>query len=555
MANVPSEPLIKLEPGGKAPILSYNIPEPTAYSGRNFIELDFLKPNEADKDFFKPIAFEKPKDTRTSVKDLDPNTIKTAVVGGMKSGFRDAKLFPNVRLNSGAVRLVEKPSSGMTLASAMPLSPKLSGIDPEDVAAAMQSGKRLNIYTSMTGALTYNFVPEPKEPKPHLYLIETYSLSSFLGNYGAGRIVKTFTLLPGEKTKISVKTFTKTESTSKSASSILDSFTQESADDFESSVQQEQSDRESFSETFEYHAEAEASASWGFGSAKVSGGVKGGTNAAREEFSKNASNSVRKHAAKASAKRDVQINTSYEVKEESGEETSIERQIENINVSRTLNFIFRQMNQEFITLLHLVDVRIAFFNGFAESRREVALPDLDSLLDQYVVDNRHVEVKKSILDALGSILDYRGTLHKDFLIERTIDAEKYLRVNTDKTSVHKDALSGLEIPVQGIILSAIKNVMRTEGVIVEALLGQGVALDDYATRLQELEINRREAEVSKEKAKALREMTVNQLVKDNDKERSALLASLACPCSPTAPELHVTLDQRIPGTSGDAGTP
>ena len=33
------EPMIKLEPGGKAPILSYNVPEPTSYSGRNFIEL------------------------------------------------------------------------------------------------------------------------------------------------------------------------------------------------------------------------------------------------------------------------------------------------------------------------------------------------------------------------------------------------------------------------------------------------------------------------------------------------------------------------------------
>ena len=34
-----SEPLIKLEPGGTAPILSYNVPEPTSYSGRNFIDL------------------------------------------------------------------------------------------------------------------------------------------------------------------------------------------------------------------------------------------------------------------------------------------------------------------------------------------------------------------------------------------------------------------------------------------------------------------------------------------------------------------------------------
>jgi len=34
-----SDPMIKLEPGGKPLILSYNVPEPTSYSGRNFIEL------------------------------------------------------------------------------------------------------------------------------------------------------------------------------------------------------------------------------------------------------------------------------------------------------------------------------------------------------------------------------------------------------------------------------------------------------------------------------------------------------------------------------------
>ena len=40
--------------------------------------------------------------------------------------------------------------------------------------------------------------------------------------------MKTFTLLPGERTKISIKTYTKTETEAKEASSILDSVTDES---------------------------------------------------------------------------------------------------------------------------------------------------------------------------------------------------------------------------------------------------------------------------------------------------------------------------------------
>jgi hypothetical protein len=80
---------------------------------------------------------------------------------------------------------------------------------------------------------------------------------------------------------------------------------------------------------------------------------------------KNVSSALQKHAATASAKRDVQVNTSYEEKEETGEETSIEREIANVNLSRTLNFVFRQMNQEFISILHLVNVRVGFVHyGF-----------------------------------------------------------------------------------------------------------------------------------------------------------------------------------------------
>lgn len=533
-----SEPLIKLEPGGKAPILSYNVPESTIYSGSNLIELGFPEP---DDKFFKPVAFEKPKVAGTPIKDLDIATIKTAVQTSMKTGFSDQKLFPNVRLTTGFLRYTDKPNPGYGVVSSLPSSYELEQLDPEEVAYALQAGKRLNVYKSLYGTLKYNFVPEPTEPEPRLYLVEVYRLSSFLGNYGAGRILKTMTLLPGEKTKISVKTYTKTEQQSKSASSILDSFTQESSDDFETSVQEEQSDKRNSSKTFEYHAEAEANASWGWGSAKVSGGVKGGTNSAREEFSKNVSNAVQKHSAKASAKRDVQINTSYEVKEEAGEETSIEREIENINLSRTLNFVFRQMNQEFFTFLTLVDVRVAFFNNFPELSREVPLPNLDSLLEEYVLDDKHNEVREVIVEQLQNVLDYKDEL-KSIVEEKELSQnDKYLRINRRIISNYKDDITEAEFALPGTILSVTKNVMRTEGVIVEALLGQGEALDNYATRLQELEVSRREAEVAHSEADVKQANLLNEVVTNNDTQRAKLLADLICPCEQNHPVLDINV--------------
>ena len=78
----------------------------------------------------------------------------------------------------------------------------------------------------MYGPLSYNYIDDPVTVTPRVYLVETYRLSSFLGVYGAGKTIKTFSLFPGEKTKISVKTYAKRETDAKDASSILDSFTQ-----------------------------------------------------------------------------------------------------------------------------------------------------------------------------------------------------------------------------------------------------------------------------------------------------------------------------------------
>ncbi len=434
-----SEPMIKLEPGGEAPILSYNIPEPTSYSGRHYIEL------EIPANYFKANARKKPP-------LLTANDI-----------LANPKILSNVNLETA-----------------------------EAIKMRLAAGEQVGVYRTLYGGLEVSFTPQPQSARPRLLLVETCRLSSYLGNYGAGRTVKTFSLLPGEKTRISVKTYTRSESDAKSASSIFDSFTEDSADEFMTSLGTEQSQKQDYAETFNYHAEAEAECSWGFGSAKVSGGVKGGTNSAREEFAKNISNASEKHAAKASAKRDIQINTSYEVKEQTGEETSIEREIQNINVSRTLNFVFRQMNQEFITLLHLVDVRVAFFNGFSSSYQEVSLPDLRSLLEE-VIDGqaRQDEVAQAIIDELANIYDYNDD-HHSFAEDREIKDKNgnvictYLRIKKDLTSEYypDPAKKGLKIVVPGIILSASKHVIRTEGIIVEALLGQGDGLDEYSHGLQ-----------------------------------------------------------------------
>ncbi len=506
-----SEPIVKLDPGGKAPIVSYNVPDRTAYDGRHVIELKLppLNPDDPDAphDYFA--APKQPNAAaRAPIADKSLQEIEEKVREALQTGVYDRTYFPNIATATNALRVLAptsvfgkaeqapeaarvavQPSSAPLLASvglAIPVSNHLANLEPRAVAQRLKLGERLNIYRTLHGSFTYNFIPEPPPARPRLLLIETYRLSSFLGNYGAGRTLSTFSLLPGEKTTITIKTYTKTETERKEAQSVLESASHESTEDFENSVQKEQSDKQNQAESFEYHAEADAHASWGWGSANISGGVKGGSNSSREDFTKNVSNALDKHAAKASSKRDVQIDTSKQSKVEAGTETSTVRELQNINVGRTLNFVFRQMNQEFVSILHLVDVRLGFFDGFAESRREVSLHDMDGLLDEVLVDDPAIKqsVREAIRGELETIFDYQDEVQSIVESRDLPGGGSYLRVrkNDFETTVTVD---GKDIAVLGIPVRVDTRVMRTEGVIVEALLGQGNALDPYSMSLQE----------------------------------------------------------------------
>ncbi|MFD0632092.1 hypothetical protein ACFQ9X_11285 [Catenulispora yoronensis] len=320
-------------------------------------------------------------------------------------------MFPNVQ-------------SGTDAATRAAMIQAVAELDATTVATQFKAGNRLAVYRDTSGRTTYRFIPVPKTGVPTLLLVEYYRLSSYPARYGAGRTIKTFSLLPGERTRIRVSSYRRTTESAVRSASILDSTNDETESEFEETVQGEQTSQNDTSRGFEYHADvkAEAKATWGWGNANVvaSGGVTGTSNVTREEFAKNVATAVAQHAARASSRRDVQVDTSLDAKIEMGEETAIERELENVNVSRTLNFVFRQMNQEFVTLLHLVDIRVAFFNGFAESRAEVPLPELGTLLQTYVLPEHQQAVRTAIAAELLRITDHTGAVRDDFVKQGTL---------------------------------------------------------------------------------------------------------------------------------------
>jgi hypothetical protein len=110
------------------------------------------------------------------------------------------------------------------------------------------------------------------------------------------------------------------------------------------------------------------------------------------------------------------------------EETSFERVIENVNVSRTLNFVFRQVNQEFISLYHLTDVRIAYVRDdvtmSGESRpayREASLAQLGPFLEQVIDTEEHRAAIQTAIEAqLDNSWDY-ADVHHSFITRSKLE--------------------------------------------------------------------------------------------------------------------------------------
>jgi hypothetical protein len=526
-------PLAELDPAGSPVVLSYDVPEPAVYRGRQIVQLDipasyFVTPTQAaartstaaasglaPRFALPPIGAGPmldsaaiypddallyggtPPPERASAGALTEVRITSAFNVARTTGYFDPSVFPNVQ-------------TGNDRFSRAGVIQALAGLDTTTVVTQLNAGNRLTLYRDTSGRVVYRFIAAPQNGVPTLLLIETYRLSSFPARYGAGRTIKTFSLLPGERTRIRISSYKRSSEGLTRSSSILDSTTDETESEFEQSVLAEQSSQDNTSRAFEYHAQAQAqaTASWGWGNADVSasGGVSGTSNAARDEFAKNVTNAVAHNAARASSRRDVQIDTSLDVKTESGEEQAVERELANVNVSRTLNFVFRQMNQEYVTLLHLVDVRVAFFNGFGESRFEVPLPELDQLLSTYIVPEQQAAVLAAVTSELQSIKDYTGTVRGDFVETVTLGSSAnvttlppgpnvtYLRVSTEAISQYRAGPDGPVITVPGVIIAADSHIMRTDGVVVDTFLGLGNGLDDYSTGLQQQAVRSRQLE-------------------------------------------------------------
>lgn len=364
----------------------------------------------------------------------------------------------------------------------------------------LAAGRVLAPATTWGGTTTTVPVPPDPDPAPALFLIEIYGVTSHLGDYGMGRTVRTFTLLPGESTTIRLKTWQSTKESIKESSSIIDSHHQEARDRFSTKIQQETTDKATKAQTEKWFAEAEAKGSWGFGSAKVKGGGSGEYQSGREQFARQASDTVQEHAQEASSKRELSVTSSSETTTEVGEESLVERTIANANMRRTLNFVFRELNQTYVTKFHLKNIRVAYTNGRHNSWREVSLAGMAGLIEDVVAPDKAAEVIQRILQIAGVVHDADDTRITPLeLVTMTPDGQTTVESVAPTADGSFTAPSPQKFyrfrrgpisqdeavhPVDGVLLDVKETIMRTDSVLVEALLGETDALDDFAMEVQ-----------------------------------------------------------------------
>lgn len=523
---VQKEPFVKLDPSGKASILDYNLPQSTCYRATSGVNLNF------PPEFFK--ASERIPPTNNyweKVVKLPIAEIQEKINNELNHTSQESPILLNSQVVKTPMYIPKKDESPVKVEIANPESRESDNIRMKRVAAKspvssqylnhvpgyvagqpvsfiaqqIKNGFRPALQQSFSGRPYICYRPQPVTPKPQISIMLNYKMCSYLGDYGAGRTLKTFSLLPGEKTTITVRNYTHNESVKTQAENVLDSFSESSADELETLVQNEMSNILNSSNTSSETSANSSESNWNVGGeigcawASVSASVGGSSSTSSSNTNTFGSSVQNQNAAlenalssqvnKADSVREIEVNSETTMTSISESEKLVVRELENINHSRVLNFVFRQLLQEFFTITFLDDVSICYSNGYPGSFKRVKLSDIDTLLED-VLDPAHVtEVRQRIFTYLCNVPDHTGTL-TSFIekVEDTLNCciddkaptltQSYVRKKKDLFQTYE----GKE--VHGIITNVKHRIVRTPALVVDALLGQGEALDCYNQKLQ-----------------------------------------------------------------------
>lgn len=406
-----------------------------------------------------------------------------------------------------------------------------AGTHPVTVHASNVNGLRA---PDVTGSVEVLAVAPFKRLQRCVFIAETLSLNSYSVGVAAGDVVKTFSLLPGEETTFSCSTFTKDTTVAKSAASVLDSNSTEASADFEDTLSDERSSKNDAATSTEFGLEASIGAKFAFGSASVKGTYNHKANSSREDAVKSVNSALTKHASKAASNRSLTINTETTTTTENGKTEDTKRTVKNINVGRVLNFVFRRLLQEHLVTLSVTDAVLLDCSvdimlntdGTPQTRdgsvvvrrtiREYGLAELSDFAANNLTSEVAADFPENVARVLMNIADHDGTFQQ--LVEQFVPTvngvaqpdEHYLRVRPGLCQ-SITTTTGAVVNVPGIVLRTDIISMPSDTVVVDAVLGGGVALDDYSQGLQAVAVDERRVAVA-------REALAQQIVANHDTE-------------------------------------
>lgn len=466
-----------------------------------------------------------------SVSEAD---LSAAFEQAQHTGYFDPRYFPNIR-NVASAR--DRHNAATAIAT----------LTTDDFISSWRSGRRLDLQRGKHGRYRYTFTATPADlPTARLMLVETYRLSSFLGDVGQGQVVRTFSLMPGETTLFSVSTFKETSATAETASTVLDSYNESSQAAFENSLSTDQNTETSEAAELSFYANGDVKQRWGTGNVDVSAGLSGSGSISHARFFQQTTNALLTHAAEASSARNVEVNTTYSVQTQTNRQTSITREFRNVNTGRTLDVIFRQVLQEYLAVLHLVDVRVAYYDPNPGSFRVVALPELDQLLDAVLLDDpaKKLAYKQTIVGQVYALTqlcqanptrkflvayDKATGAMSDFDPEAITADQAYAIDPLSRTQYAFPFHTGRTLDVKGLVMAHTPVVLRTDNVVAEAMVGASVALDPHNLALQALGLERQRLELDLRRAEIAKLTQANAIVASGDETRASLYAQVFPP--------------------------
>lgn len=341
--------------------------------------------------------------------------------------------------------------------------------------------------------------------QPEIVVDALMSVATYGCGLGKGNVIKTHSLFPGEKAVLTIESYSKEASSYALTSSVLDSTSRNAEDALQREVSISSSWNKESTRVNSFSVGIEAKASWGWGSGGASTSSSGSATDVSRNAVANVEKAVRNQASKVSNNRSVKIDTTSTSTTETTQRESLVRTIENINVSRPLNFVFRQLVQDVVSLYTVKDIRVVVRPTVVvpgtlislETVREAISGILfnqgapNTVIDKYVNIVAQTAIDLGGKDKLDGLKKLAVTFKDDNGVSRwrvdpdLQDREATLQDLKDKNQTLNATLDAAKsFRFDGILSEVRTYTLKTEGVYVDCFLSETEGLDEYSKNLQ-----------------------------------------------------------------------